>query len=211
MTADSRLQAASDVDQSTNSTQSTGRTCGAPTEKGKGAPCKRPAGVETPHPGRGPCNLHGGCLPNVCTHYARGEVYEFLRGQPGAQIPIDPLDASTKAVELAHGMTEYWREQIATALIANKDPTAMMLEGYRKALQDFDHMTASANRAGVADRMVALTERAVDQVTLAFEQTLMAFKDTIDQEMRTAMGKVFGGELRNAEAAPAPAPLELTA
>lgn len=181
--------------------------CNAP--KRGGGLCTRPAGWGTPNR-KGPCKNHGGRAPGVIKHHARAEAYEFIRGQPGAQVPIDPLDAATKAVELAHGMAEYWREEIANALVEEKPVTPKMLEGYRMALQDFDRMTASANRAGVADRMAALTERAVDQVTLAFEQTLMAFKDTIDQEMRTAMGKVFGGELRKAEATPA-APLELTA
>lgn len=182
------------------------RYCFAP--KRGGGRCTRPAGWGTPNQ-RGPCKNHGGAAPGVIKHHARAEAYEFIRGQPGAQVPIDPLDAATKAVELAHGMTEYWREQIADALIANTTVTPTMLEGYRMALQDFDRMTASANRAGVADRMVALTERAVDQVTLAFEQTLMAFKDAIDQELRSAMGRKFGDELRKAEATPAP--LELTA
>lgn len=180
--------------------------CDAP--KRGGGTCTRPAGWGTPNK-KGPCKNHGGAAPGVIKHHARAEAYEFIRGQPGAQVPIDPLDAATKAVELAHGMCEYWREEIADALVEEKPVTHTMLEGYRAALQDLSRMTEAANRAGVADRMAALTERAVDQVTLAFEQTLMAFKDAIDPEVRSAMGKKFGDELRKAEATPAP--LELTA
>lgn len=184
--------------------------CNATTRKG--TLCKRTAGAGTNHKGMGACSKHLGCTANHERKGARDLAAAFVVGQLGAQAPIDPLDAAVKAVELAHGSVEYWRTLILEHIEEGNDqPLPSHVSGYRDALQDLSRMTEAANRAGVADRMAALTERAVDQVTLAFEQTLMAFKDTVDQEMRTAMGKVFGGELRKAEAAPATAPLELTA
>jgi hypothetical protein len=34
---------------------------------------------------------------------------EFVVGQLGASVELDALEASVKAVELAHGTVEYWR------------------------------------------------------------------------------------------------------
>jgi hypothetical protein len=50
------------------------RYCAARTRNG--GPCKQPAGHGTPHPGKGPCKLHGGCMPNVVKRYATIEARE---------------------------------------------------------------------------------------------------------------------------------------
>lgn len=155
-------------------TKSLTRYCEARTRKG--GLCKREAGWGTGHVGRGRCKLHGGCSPNAERGAAREEAYEFILGQNGAQAPIEPLDAAVKAVELAHGTVEYWRAELAKAYEAEEAPTPVVVEGYRMALQDLSRMTEAANRAGVADRLVQISERWVDRLALAFEEAAQAMK-----------------------------------
>jgi hypothetical protein len=171
------------------------RYCGARTRRGTA--CKRPAGWGTGHLGTGVCVRHGGRTRNHETKGARDLATAFVVGQLGAQVPIDPLDAAVKAVELAHGSVEYWRTLILEAIEKGENPSDVHTAGYRDALQDLSRMTEAANRAGVADRMAALTERAVDQVTLAFEQAAMAMK--LDAATRAIGVKVFAEVLAKHE------------
>jgi hypothetical protein len=48
---------------------------------------------------------------------------EFVIGQLGAAIEIEPLDAALKAVELAYGAVEYWRVELHEAALAECDAT----------------------------------------------------------------------------------------
>jgi hypothetical protein len=59
---------------------------------------------------------------------------EFVVGQPGASVELDALEASVKAVELAHGTVEYRRVELWKALKAGEGPTTTQVEGYRMAL-----------------------------------------------------------------------------
>jgi hypothetical protein len=80
------------------------RYCEARTRRG--TLCKRPAGWGTGHPGRGRCVKHGGKTRNHEKKAAREEAREFLIGQNGVAMPVEPLDAAILAVELARGTVE---------------------------------------------------------------------------------------------------------
>jgi hypothetical protein len=171
------------------------RYCEARTRAGK--LCKLPAGHGTRHVGRGRCSRHGGKTPNQEKKAAREAARDFLTGWNGIAMPVEPLDAAILAVELARGTVEHWREKLLDAYVKGDEPPPSTHESYRIALQDLARMTEAANRAGVADRMAALTERAVDQVTLAFEQASIAMK--LDAATRAIGVKVFAEALRRAE------------
>jgi hypothetical protein len=167
----------------------------------KGTLCKRSAGAGTKHLGTGSCSKHGGCTRNHETKGARDLATAFVVGQLGAQVAIDPLDAAVKAVELAHGSVEYWRSLILEAIEAGGEPTLIQTDGYRLALNDLSRMTDAANRAGVADRLATMDERFIEQVTLAFEETMqeLAREIKVAAAQRALFVKRFGDRLRPLE------------
>lgn len=166
--------------------------CNAKTRTG--TLCKRSAGAGTNHLGTGVCSKHGGCTPNHERKGARDLATAFVAGQLGAQVPIDPLDAAIKAVELAHGSVEYWRTLILKAIEKDEQPTPIQSEGYRMALQDWARMTEAANRAGVADRLATMDERFIEQVTLAFEEAVQLVK--LEADERTKVVRAFADRLK---------------
>lgn len=169
--------------------------CGGTKRNGK--PCELPAGFGTNHVGTGRCKFHLGSTKNHEAKGARDLATAFVVGQLGAQVPIEPLDAAVKAVELAHGSVEYWRTMILDAIENGGDPPPYLSDNYRLALSDLARMTDAANRAGVADRLATMDERFIEQVTLAFEESLQAIK--IEAKERAKVVKLFAARLRPLE------------
>lgn len=181
--------------------------CGATTRSGKA--CGRPAGAGTGHVGRGPCKLHTGSTPAQERNAARAAAYDFVEGQLGYEAAIDPLEAASMAVRLAAGAVAFWRMQILAAYEQpDGQPSTQAIEGYRTALQDLSRMADNASKAGVLDRLIAITEQMAEQISLAFEDALRG--EGIEPGTRVKLVQKFGAALLALEAA-APPPLELTA
>jgi hypothetical protein len=156
------------------------RFCGIKTRKGRGTPCRKPAGWGTPTPGRGPCRLHGGMLPGVRKVCEAQEADAFAREVLQLDVPIDPLQAKLLAVRLAAGLKDYW-----TRRWAKDGPTDTVVAGYERALDKLDRFSKTALDAGVAEKLVALAEREADPIVLAAEEALAVLKGLTATE-RTA-------------------------
>ncbi len=68
------------------------RICGAQRSQGGGAPCTRPAGWGTTHPGEGSCKLHGGATPIKSGRYSvitRERVRELIAQFEEDENPLD--------------------------------------------------------------------------------------------------------------------------
>ena len=84
--------------------------CGALTRQG--GYCKRKLGANTDHPGVGRCSSHGGKAPAVERKHgiARAKQELQVMGEP---VPIHPIDAILRCVEIANGEVDYCNLQIA--------------------------------------------------------------------------------------------------
>lgn len=84
--------------------------CGSLTKQG--GTCKRKLGAGTDHPGIGRCHIHGGAAPHVERKHgiARAQQELQVMGEP---IPIHPIDAILRCVEIANGEVTYCNLQIA--------------------------------------------------------------------------------------------------
>jgi hypothetical protein len=170
------------------------KRCGARTRSD--GECRKSAGWGTPHLGRGRCSLHGGCTPDHVKHAAREEALDFARNALGAEVADDPLDALLQAVRLASGAVAYWRLQ----LHEEPDPPERLREGFRLAVLDLAKISKAAVDAGVAERVVKITERMAEQITLAAEEGLAALK--LDVAQRTLFARVFAQALERLEGEP---------
>ncbi len=153
--------------------QSMQRYCGADKGYGRGL-CKRAAGWGTPY-NTGPCVNHGGALPNVRKHHARLAALQFVEGQMGAEVDVDPIEAPIIALRLAGGIVQAWRTRIHEN---EGKSTAEMDEGLRLANMDFARIAKMANDAGVAERQTRMMERAAEQLSLLFEELVAAAQAT---------------------------------
>jgi hypothetical protein len=141
----------------------------------------------------------------VIRHHAREEAMEFVIGQLGAAAPVDSLDAAVRAVELANGVVEYWRVELWQAVKAERDPTPTQVEGYRMAVTDLARITKLAYDAGVADRLVEITERMAEQLSLAAEEMLAALASagvTLTIEQRTIAARAYASAVQRLEGEP---------
>lgn len=175
--------------------KSVARYCEARTRAG--GLCKRPAGWGTGHFGRGRCVKHAGKTPSHERKNAREAAHEFVIGQLGYEVQIDPLDGALMAVHMARGAVEYWKAELGKAHEAGEAPSMRVAEGYRLAMHDLGRMSDAASKAGVAERLIAITERQVEQITLAFEEALAGEK--LEREQRMRMVARFSAGLAKAE------------
>jgi hypothetical protein len=139
-------------------------------------------------------------LPNVEKHHARRAAHDFVSGQLGYEVDVDPLDGALMAVRMAAGARTYWLERLAECYEAGAPPGQAVVEGYRLAMQDLGRMSDTASKAGVAERLIAITERVAEQITLAFEEAAQAMK--LDPETRALGVATFSTALAKLEQAP---------
>jgi hypothetical protein len=64
-------------------------------------------------------------------------------------------------------------------------------------MQDLGRMSDAASKAGVAERLIAITERIAEQITLAFEEAAQAMK--LDAKTRAVGVEVFARGLARIE------------
>jgi len=141
-------------------------TCNAKARHG--GRCRRPAGWGTCHKGRGPCRLHGGQLPNVIRHHAREQAIDFAREHLGSEIDDDPLEAMLQGVRIASGIVAFHSRKIELLDVVTPEDV--------RALEDANlnrqRVAEMAVRSGVAERLVHVTERMAEQLSLVFEEAL---------------------------------------
>lgn len=84
--------------------------CGANRRQREGT-CQRPAGWGTPHPGFGPCKLHGGSTRN---HVAAGQRAMAERAVKTYGLPLDiaPAEALLEEVRWTAGHVAWLRERV---------------------------------------------------------------------------------------------------
>lgn len=141
------------------------RFCNAKTKRG--TPCKRAAGAGTDHPGVGPCRRHLGNTRNHVRAGNRALALEQARKMLGQDVEGDPTDVILEGVRLARGLTLYYRAVIN----AHDGEVPENVERlYAEAVERQTDMAYKAARAGVAERMVRLAERAADAITLTIEE-----------------------------------------
>lgn len=153
------------------------KRCGV-VRKGK-PPCKYTKGWGTDHPGRGPCKFHGGAMPNNRKAAAREEAEErgreYARGAFGAKVEIDPLDAQLLSVYLARGIVDYWRAKGEREAGENGGTVSpATLDGYARAVADFNRFSKNAVDVDIAGRLLTVAERAGEQIALVCEDALAA-------------------------------------
>jgi hypothetical protein len=151
------------------------RYCEARTRRG--TLCKRPAGAGTDHVGRGPCKLHGGRLPNVRKRYAREEAIEAARHLLGEEVSDDPIEAMLSGVRVASALVAYHRFKIDSLdKVTREDEQAL-----EEANVNRQRVAKMALDGGVAIKLVQITERMAEQITLPFEEAMHALKLTAKQ------------------------------
>lgn len=178
------------------------KLCGNP-KKNK-QPCGLPAGYGTDHPGRSGCYLHMGNTKQVSYGAAMDEgrdMVETLRGM-GVEMDIDPLDALVWAVRDIAGRVAWHAAQIARWQILDMDGkenplTLDQQEFYARYQSERDALVkaaTSAQRAGVLERAVTLSEQQAEQLANAVDQILAALRLT--EEQRAMVPDVVPAVLR---------------
>lgn len=180
--------------------------CGAPRTKAGGAPCRKPAGSGTPHPGVGPCKLHGGCAPGVVQKYERELALADMRFM-GVPIDIEPTDSLLMAVKVAAGHLAYLTAKVR--LVADEDALESpngrdrVLNVWGRLQQDAVDRLARVSKmaldAGVAERWVSLAQRAGEQIVGALERAMRDVK--LPPAQASALGAAFATQLVALEAA----------
>lgn len=156
-----------------------------------GGRCRRPAGWGTVHKGRGPCRLHGGCLPNVIVHYEQEAAVAFARAALGDKVSIDPLEAMVQSVQLAAGIVEYYRMQLSEI---EDEPSPALTRAYRRAVLDLSRCAATALKANVEERRSAMEEETANLIAGAIDRAAAPLELTRDE--RAAFAQRVGEELK---------------
>jgi hypothetical protein len=170
--------------------------CEARTRTGK--LCAHPAGYGTDHLGRGRCRYHGGCTPSQRKHVAHEEALDFARGALGAEVADNPIDALLQAVRLASGAVAYWRMRLHG--YQDGEAPQNLIEGFNDALDRQARTSKAALDGRVDERLVAITERMAEQITLAAEEALAAIE--LGAEQRTTFARTFAAALARLEGEP---------
>lgn len=151
-----------------------------------GGRCRRPAGWGTVHKGRGPCRLHGGCLPNVIVHYEQEAAVAFARAALGDKVSIDPLEAMVQSVQLAAGIVEYYRMQLSEHYRMQlseieDEPSPALTRAYRRALLDLSRCAATALKANVEERRSAMEGETANLIAGAIDRAAAPLELTRDE------------------------------
>jgi hypothetical protein len=142
-----------------------------PQIKKDGFQCRNRAGHRTGHRGFGQCWKHGG---NTAAHAAAGARMAAIaatREAYGGQEDIDPLEAMLYTVRRGRALAMYWR---SAAMDAAEDPAKFEKAAQQeaRALDDLNRWSHGAVKAGVAERLVRITERTAERLASALEEAL---------------------------------------
>lgn len=155
--------------------------CNARRRDGTGGTCRRPAGWGTPHPGHGPCKLHGG---NTRNHLVAAQAEQARQAVATYGLPrdIDPAAALLEEVHRTAGHVAWLSDRIAEldedALawgpteVAEKTATefpgtdtketarpSVWLDLYHRERAHLVRVSKAALDAGISERLVRLAEQ----------------------------------------------------
>lgn len=185
------------VEKRGGSRKTTKPLCGADTDHG---PCELRAGWGTDHVGKGKCRKHLGATRNHRRKAAREESLDFVRGAMGAEVAADPLDALLQGVRIASGAVAYWRLRLHP--YQEDEAPADLITGLDGAIDRLTRTSKAAVDAGVAEKLVQITERMAERITLAAEEALAAIE--ADAKQRKLFAETFASRLASMEDAPVP-------
>lgn len=139
-------------------------TCGA-ARKHTGAPCTRPAGWGTEHPGYGACKLHGGCTPTHVAH-ARNVMAAEAAEAFGLPRDVEPQQALLEELHRTAGLVAFYEAKAAeTADDDNLLVKTMFGEGPNAWVRLLDAerkhylaVSATCVKLGLDERRVRLAE-----------------------------------------------------
>lgn len=193
-----------------------GPICGAATRQASkynpaGAPCERPAGWGTVHPGIGYCKLHGGSVPEQIKQAALTEAFNYVMEMMGPAIDVDPMEALLWCVRIAAGEVAYatmkinllesgeelvrpeenthrtaWGDKGESFEETKLSPVQLhiWIQARHHALDRLARYSKMALDAGVAERQVRLAESAGDELAVAIRHILDNLLLTAEQEKR---------------------------
>jgi hypothetical protein len=164
------------------------RYCAARTRNG--GLCKQPAGHGTPHPGKGPCKLHGGCMPNVVKRYATIEAREAI-GKWGIELDIDPFEGILASVRMAYGAVAAFKARLKD----DSKPDSPEVIAWMAAQKHAAQIAKMAIDAGIAERQVQIAERMAEQIAMAYEDAL-ADEDLSPEQVSRIAAKFSAGLMR---------------
>jgi hypothetical protein len=165
------------------------RYCGARLGKRPGT-CRLKAGWGTPHPGVGPCRLHGGMLPNVIRHHARREG-EKMALQWGIELDIDPFEGILASVRMAYGAVAAFKARLK----ADSKPDSPEVIAWMAAQKHAAQIAKMAIDAGIAERQVQIAERMAEQIAMAYEDAI-ADEDLSPEQVSRIAAKFSAGLMR---------------
>jgi hypothetical protein len=178
------------------------RYCDANTRSG--GKCRRPGGWGTDHVGAGRCKLHGGSTRNHRRAARRAEALDFAVGALGAEVASDPFEALLQSVRIASGQVVYWRVRLlpyqGEGEHAEEETPRALIEGLDSALDRQAKCAKAALDAGVAEKLVEISGRMAERLTLAFEEAAQAMK--LDAATRAVGVEVFAAALTRMEGEP---------
>lgn len=168
-----------------------------------GRRCRQPAGRGTPHSGSGPCKECAGSTPNVIKRYARLEAIGMARQFLDSDVEIEPLEAALLNVKIAASLVRYQQAKIRGLRddqITREDERAL-----EEAVMLSQRVTDMALRAGIAERLVNIAERAGEQIALIGEaglRALVAAGVVLDEAQRVAFARAVEAETGRLEDEP---------
>lgn len=188
--------------------------CGGKTRSG--TPCLRFKGQGTDHPRAGRCSKHGGSTTTGRKAALREAGLTFARGQLGAEVALDAMDALDQSVRLASGLVDYYRFELADQAVeaASDDEekaararkrTAEILPLFTEAIKLQKDVSKAATDAGVAERRQVLAERLGALIGAALEDALaVELPELVDPATRLRVVRAFGSRLALLEASDEP-------
>ncbi len=176
-----------------------------------GAPCERPAGWGTEHPGIGRCKFHGGATKNAAKQAALTEAVNYVLDIMGPAIDVDPMEALIWCVRIAAGEVAYATRKISELEedeVLDRPEEETNRTGYGPKSESFREVKQSsvtlhiwiqarhsaldrlaryskmALDAGIAERQVKLAETAGDEIAQSIRSILDNLLLTPEQERR---------------------------
>ena len=158
------------------------RLCGRPRHQADGT-CQRPAGWGTPHPGSGPCKLHGGSLPVVIAAEGRraveAQAVAFLE-----QYGWEPVTNPVEALSLLAGETDALRQYLAarvaemaetglsTVTKLGAEQVSAVFAAYERALDRCGRILTDMAKLNIEDRLVRIGEVQTAALLSALDRAL---------------------------------------
>lgn len=133
------------------------------------APCTRPAGWGTDHPGYGACKMHGGSTRNGRKHALSLMSTAMMRADV-VEVDITPMEGLLYPIRRAAATAAHHRQQMATCdPLADPVPWEFWAREEERALGNLARWSKMALDAGVAERLVRMAERAGTRIAASFE------------------------------------------